>query len=181
MTNINTVSGKQINIEDPRPESIDIEDIAHALSFICRGCGNTRIFFPVARHCVYCAEEAKARGYSNEVILACLLHDASEAYMTDIPKPIKDNLLPQYRVYENNLLDHIYRKFLGRSLTEEEEQQVGAVDHDLLMYDLKYLLNVNTELPEIHVELKYEFEPFEQSRLTYLNLFRETMTALGKN
>lgn len=171
MTTINTVSGKRVDIEAPNPDTIDIHDIAHALSFICRGCGNTRIFFPVARHCVYCAEEAAARGYSDTVVLACLLHDASEAYMMDLPKPIKDNLLPQYRVYENAMLDCIYRKFLGRTLTEEEAELVALVDHDLLMYDLKYLLNVDTELPELHITLKYEFEPFEVSRDAYLHLF----------
>lgn len=173
MTYINTVSGKQVDIEDPRPESIDIEDIAHALSFICRGCGNTRIFFPVARHCVWCAKEASAQGLSNTVVLACLLHDASEAYMMDLPKPIKDNLLPQYRSYENNLLDRIYQKFIGRSLTEEEEALVAGIDHDLLMYDLKFLLNVDNPLPELHIETNYEFEPFEVSRANYLAIFRE--------
>ena len=146
MTNISTSSGRQVDIENPRPETIVIEDIAHALSFICRGCGNTKIFFPVARHCVYCAQEARARGYSDAVVLACLLHDASEAYMMDLPKPIKDNLLPQYRVYENAMLDCIYRKFLGRTLTDEETAQVEAVDRTLLMYDLKYLLNHMVEM-----------------------------------
>ena len=178
MTLINTHSGKRVNIEAPDGATIDIKDIAHALSFICRGSGNTNIFFPVARHCYYCAMEAKARGFSDAVVLACLLHDASEAYMMDIPKPIKDNLLPQYRVYENALLDCIYRKFLGRSLTEEESRQVDEMDHTLLMYDLRYLLNVDTELPPLHIELKYEFEPFEQSRENYLTLFRETIAAL---
>ena len=177
MTNINTVSGKQVNIEDPRPETIDIADIAHALSFICRGCGNTKIFFPVARHCVWCAREARERGASAAVVLACLLHDASEAYMMDLPKPIKDNLLPQYRTYENNLLDRIYQKFLGRSLTAEEEAQVAQIDHDLLMYDLRFLLSVDTELPELHITTNYEFEPFEQSRDNYLTMFREAMDA----
>ncbi len=178
MTLINTHSGKRVDIENPDPETIDIEDIAHALSFICRGSGNTNIFFPVARHCFYCAEEAKARGFSDTVVLACLLHDASEAYMMDIPKPIKDNLLPQYRVYENALLDCVYRKFIGRSLTEDESRQVDEMDHTLLMYDLKYLLNVDTELPPLHIELKYEFEPFELSRENYLSLFRSTAAAL---
>lgn len=172
MTVINTYSGKQVDIEDPKAETIEIEDIAHALSFICRGCGNTKIFFPVARHCVYCAKEAKARGASDVVVLACLLHDASEAYMTDIPKPIKDNLLPQYRVYENRLLDCIYKKFLGRTLTQEEKQQVDEVDHALLMYDLKFLLGMDVELPELHIDLKYEFELFERSEQEYLTVFR---------
>lgn len=178
MTLINTHSGKRVDIEQPDPNTIDIEDISHALSFICRGSGNTNIFFPVARHCYYCAMEAKARGLSSAVVLACLLHDASEAYMMDLPKPIKDNLLPQYRVYENAMLDCIYRKFLGRSLTAEEARLVDEVDHTLLMYDLKYLLNVDVELPELHIELKYEFEPFEKSRANYLSLFRETVASL---
>ncbi len=173
MTNISTSSGRQVDIENPRPETIVIEDIAHALSFICRGCGNTKIFFPVARHCVYCAQEARARGYSDAVVLACLLHDASEAYMMDLPKPIKDNLLPQYRVYENAMLDCIYRKFLGRTLTDEESAQVDAVDRALLMYDLKYLLNLDVELSQLHIEPKYEFEPFEVSRESFLRLFWE--------
>lgn len=172
MTAINTYSGKQVDIEDPKAESIDIEDIAHALSFICRGCGNTNIFFPVARHCVYCAKEAKARGASDIVVLACLLHDASEAYMMDIPKPIKDNLLPQYRVYEDRLLDCIYQKFLDRALTQDEKQQVDEIDHTLLMYDLKFLLGMDVELPELHIDLSYEFESFERSEQEYLTMFR---------
>ena len=176
MTLIHTHSGKQVDVENPSVDSIDINDIAHALSFICRGSGNTNFFFPVARHCVYCALEARARGMSDRVVLACLLHDASEAYMMDIPKPIKDNLIPQYRVYENHLLACIYNKYLGSPLTEEESRQVDEIDHDLLMYDLKYLLNIDVqELPEVHIELKYEFESFEESRTAYLTLFAEMM------
>lgn len=176
---INTFSGKQIDIENPDPDSILIEDIAHALSFICRGCGQVKTFFPVARHCVYCALEAQARGFSREVVLACLLHDASEAYMMDLPKPIKDELLPQYREYENRLLDCIYHKFLGRSLTSEEAEQVDLIDHVLLAYDLKYLLNVDTELPQKHIDIDYSFEPLEASREKYLQLFREYGSAHG--
>ena len=52
MAIINTHSRRQVNVADPRPETIDIEDIAHALTFLCRGGGHTEFFFPVARHCV---------------------------------------------------------------------------------------------------------------------------------
>ncbi|MBQ3080325.1 MAG: hypothetical protein IJC48_10070 [Clostridia bacterium] len=174
MTIINTYSGKQLDVENPSAGSIDINDIAHALSFICRGSGNTNFFFSVARHCVYCAREAWARGMSVRVVLACLLHDASEAYMMDIPKPIKENLLPQYNIYEDQLLACIYEKYLGSPLTEEEARQVDEVDHALLMYDLKYLLNMDiAELPPVHIDLKYEFEPFEESRSAYLSMFKE--------
>lgn len=175
MTLLNTHSGKQVDIENPTPETIDIQDIAHALSFLCRGGGSTNIFFPVARHCCYCAMEAQARGLSDDVILACLLHDASEAYMVDLPKPLKDNLFPQYRVYENNLLDCIYHKYLGRSLTKEETDLVEEIDHTLLYYDLKYLLNMDVELPAIHIDLNYTFEYFERSKEHYLRIFQSLM------
>lgn len=175
MTLLTTRSGKQVDIENPTPETIDIQDIAHALSFLCRGGGSTNIFFPVARHCYYCAMEAQARCLTDDVILACLLHDASEAYMVDLPKPLKDNLFPQYRVYENNLLDCIYQKYLGHTLTKEEAEQVDEIDHTLLNYDLKYLLNMDVPLPEIHIQLEYNFEPFEISRENYLNMFDQLM------
>ena len=173
MTIINTHSGRQVNIRNPQPETIDIGDIAHALTFLCRGGGHTNFFFPVARHCVYCAREARARGFSKEVVLACLLHDASEAYMVDLPKPIKDGLFPEYRTYENRLLSCIYRKFIGRDLTPDEMAKVEEIDHTLLMYDLKYLLNMDVELPLIHIELEYESEPFGHSKAAYIETFEE--------
>lgn len=172
MTIITTHSGQQVDIESPQADTLRIEDIAHALSFLCRGSGQANFFFSVARHCVYCAEEAQARGFSREVVLACLLHDASEAYMTDVPKPIKDNLIPQYRQYEDALLDRIYEKFIGRPLTSDELSQVALIDCVLLQYDLKYLLNMEVELPPIHIDLKYEYIPFEEARDAYLAAFR---------
>ena len=93
--------------------------------------------------------------------------------MVDLPKPIKDNLFPEYRVYEGRVLDCVYEKFIGRKLTSEELALVDEIDYDLLMYDLKYLLNMDVELPKIHIELKYEFEPFEQSKEAYLKMFEE--------
>ena len=60
------------------PEAISIRDIAHALSLICRGNGHVRNFWSVGQHCLDCAHEAQARKLSPRMILACLLHDASE-------------------------------------------------------------------------------------------------------
>ena len=171
MSVIKTYSGKMFDVANPDPELIDINDIAHALSFLCRGGGHCNVFFSVARHCVYCAQEARARGFSDVAVLACLLHDGSEAYMVDLPTPIKDGLFPEYRTYENRLLDCIYEKFIGRRLSEAELKLVDEIDHDLLMYDLKYLLNMDVELPEIHIEINYEFQPFKESEADYLRMF----------
>jgi len=82
---------------------ICIKDIAHALSLICRGNGQVKTFFSVGQHCINCAREALARGYSRRVAFACLLHDASECYLSDVPRPFKKTL-SGYKEQEKNLL-----------------------------------------------------------------------------
>ena len=84
MSYITTVSGIHFYPLNPNPDDIDISDIAHALSLICRANGHFKYFYSVAQHCIACAEEAIERGYSLEVTLGCLLHDASEAYLCDV-------------------------------------------------------------------------------------------------
>ena len=118
---------------------LDIRDIAHALSLICRGNGQVKSFFSVGQHCINAAKEASARGYSNRVILACLLHDAGESYLSDVPRPLKPSM-PEYVRTEEHLLDLIYEKYLGSKLDEEEQKLVKSIDNDLLYYDLKELL-----------------------------------------
>ena len=85
-----------------------IADIAHPLSFLTRANGHFAQFYSVGQHCIQCAKEASARGYNDRLALACLLHDASEAYLSDITRPVKKNL-PGYRDVEklSHLLLHL--------------------------------------------------------------------------
>ena len=106
---IRTYTGKEFYPMEPDPDAICIEDIAHALPMICRGNGHVHSFWSVGEHCICCAKEAEARGFSNRVILACLLHDASECYMSDVPRPFKKEL-GFYQEQEEKLLRIIYRK-----------------------------------------------------------------------
>ena len=172
MSYITTHTGKHFDPVNPEKTLIDIHDIAHALSLICRGNGHVKSFFSVGQHCVNAAKEAALRGYSNRVILACLIHDAGEAYLSDVPRPVKPSM-PEYNQLEDHLLNMIYEKFLGSPLTEEEQQLVKSVDNDLLYYDLKELLNEVMDIPApfLHVPLNYHFVPFEQVEQTYLELF----------
>lgn len=172
MSYITTHTGKHFDPTKPDMSLVDIRDIAHALSLTCRGNGHVKTFFSVGQHCINCAMEAKARGYSNRVILACLIHDASEAYMSDLPRPFK-RTLPEYMAAEDKLLDFIYEKFLGSKLTAEEQAFVKEIDNALLYYDLRELLNeVSQEpAPKLHIELNYDFVPFEQVEQTYLELY----------
>jgi Predicted hydrolases of HD superfamily len=122
-----------------KSEDIDIVDIAHALSLLCRANGHIKHFYSVAQHCINCAGEAKARGLSVEIRLACLLHDASEAFISDITRPVKRNL-PQYTTFEAVLQDLIYERFGLRHLTEEDFLMVGEIDDSLLYYEMLELM-----------------------------------------
>lgn len=102
MSYITTYTGKHFNPAQPNQEKIDIRDIAHALPLICRGNGHVKTFFPWGNIAFTALWRRRARGYSRRVILACLLHDASECYLSDVPRPVKSQL-PQYRAVEERL------------------------------------------------------------------------------
>ena len=172
MTYITTYTGKHFNPIEPDSSLIDIRDIAHALSMICRGNGQVTGFFSVAQHCVNCAREAEARKLSGRVILACLLHDAAEAYLSDVPRPLK-SFMPQYLEVEDRLLGMVYEKFIGEPLSKEEQLQVKQIDDDMLYYDMEVLLREpqEGEPPKLGITLNYDFVPFEQVEHTYLELF----------
>ena len=171
-TYITTYTGKHFEPTNPDPELICIEDIAHALSLICRGNGHIKTFWSVGQHCINCAKEARARGLSDRMSLACLLHDASECYMSDIPRPFKQEL-PAYREYEDRLLDMIYERFLGTRLSEEEQAQLKEIDDAMLWYDLENLLGEIQygEAPDLHIDIDYSVRPFQDVEKEYLELY----------
>ena len=173
-TYITTYTGVHFELMDPQPESVRIEDIAHALSLICRGNGHVKTFWSVGQHCICCAKEAAARNLPDRLVLACLLHDASECYMSDIPRPFKREL-PEYQAREDALLDMIYTKYLGSPLSEVEQRQLKEIDDAMLWHDLTTLLDEKPDgtPPEIHIDIDYTFRPFEEVKEEYLALFRQ--------
>lgn len=121
---MNVFSGHRIDPLHIKEDDIYLEDIAHALSLICRGNGHIKYFYSVAQHSLNCAKEAQSRGYNKHIVLSCLFHDASEAYMSDLITPIKktderisDNRRPASR---NNISSFSYsikewrKKYLER-------------------------------------------------------------------
>jgi len=102
---IETISGIRVNILNPDPDTIIIEDIAHALSHLCRFGGHTPTLYSVAQHSVLCESVAPDKDK-----YAALMHDATEAYLIDLPSPIKQ-LFPEYIAIENNFLQVIAKKF----------------------------------------------------------------------
>ena len=111
-------------------------------------------------------------GLPNRMILACLLHDASECYMSDVPRPFKRNL-PEYREAEDRLLSVLYTKFLGSDLTEEEYWQMKQIDNAMLWYDMHELLNENIgPKPQVHIEISYAWRPFYDVESEYLKIYK---------
>ncbi|MBR5535953.1 MAG: phosphohydrolase [Clostridia bacterium] len=133
-----TNSGKMIDMSSPHADAFCSEDIAHALSQMCRAAGNFRHFYSVAQHSLNCMREAQARGFSQKVCFACLLHDATEAYLCDIPTPLKE-LLGDYKKIEQAFEREIYKKFGLYPLTDEEKHLVKLVDEAMLYYEFKCL------------------------------------------
>lgn len=139
---INTYSKIKFWPLDPKAEEIKSVDIAHALSMLCRANGHFSNFYSVAQHSINCFLEAKNRGLSNRVQLACLIHDASEAYISDITRPVK-KLLNEYLEIESKLQDAIYEAYSLTNLTDGELRLIKEIDDAMLNYEMKMLLGVS--------------------------------------
>jgi len=102
---IQTYSGRAFFPARPDSDHVHINDIAASLSKQCRYAGHCLRFYSVAEHCCHLADVAP-----DEHKLTALMHDASEAYLVDIPRPIKP-LLREYKTIESNLMAVIGSKY----------------------------------------------------------------------
>ena len=172
MSHLLTVSGKIFTPVNPDVNQMDITDIAHALAMLCRANGHFQIFYSVAQHSVNCAKEAKCRGYSSRIQFACLLHDASGAYLSDVTRPVKQ-FLPQYREIENRLQAVVWEKWLGGPLTLEESQQVKKIDDALLYQEFFFFMNESVFDTPREVVSKPDFSEHRISEIKaqFLELF----------
>lgn len=123
---IRTFSGQFVNLTDPDPSTINIIDIAHSLGNLCRFAGHTINFYSVAEHSIQCANLL-----DDQNKLAGLLHDASEAYLMDIPRPLKA-LLPGYKALEDKFMQVIANKF---GFEYPLSQEVVGIDNFMLEYE----------------------------------------------
>lgn len=140
---IETASGRRFEPLNPDPNEIDIEDVAHALSHQCRYSGHTKVHYSVAEHCVRVADLLWSEEHDDAVQLWGLLHDASEAYLVDIPSPLKATpVFAAYRDAEKALMRAVCARF---GLDEKEPPAVRAADLTLLATEVRDLMPARPE------------------------------------
>ena len=92
-------------------------------------------FYSVAQHCLNCSYEAEARGYSRRMQLALLLHDASEAYLSDVTRPVKRGM-PRYREIEAHLSEVLLMPLAFFYFEKEEKKMLREIDDDMMYYEV---------------------------------------------
>lgn len=133
---IRVASGGYINLSDPDPRKIRISDIATGLGNICRFGGQTR-FYSVAEHCIHAASLASRDGCSQRECLAVLLHDAAEAYVGDMVKPLKNMVAGVYHEVEQAFEEAIADRF-GISIRRHVDV-IKKYDRELLIAEKFFL------------------------------------------
>jgi len=141
---IQTFTGLKFHLIDPQPSMIDIVDIAHSLSLQCRYTGHCSVHYSIAEHCVRISEAMEDKmglgGHCRDLVLWGLMHDASEAYLVDLPRPWKHatELGRIYREHEMRIMRVIVRRFgMGPSV---EPEVVKLYDRIMLSTERRDLL-----------------------------------------
>jgi 5'-deoxynucleotidase YfbR-like HD superfamily hydrolase len=144
---LQTVSGRFVNPFDPDPEQLDPRDIARALANVCRFGGHCRPFYSVAQHSVIVSELVEAGGGDVEDVFAALMHDATEAYLGDMPHPIKHRspLGAAFKVAEDALEAVLRERFAIKA----DVPAIKRVDRALLATERRILAGVSWEWPEL--------------------------------
>jgi uncharacterized protein len=137
---IETFTGRTFSPLAPVFADIRIEDIAHALANQSRFSGHTRFRYSVGEHSVRVAELIEELGYDVPTQLWGLLHDASEAYLVDLPTPLKINGLIglEYQKAERRLMRAVCRRF---SLPTREPAVVRLADARMLATEVRDLMH----------------------------------------
>lgn len=152
-----TASGHKFWPLDPKPAEVFIDDIAHALSNICRYSGHCRYFYSVAEHSILVSRQVRKLGGGVFEVRQGLLHDAAEAYLGDMIRPLK-RCLPEYKKAEELVHEAIMVRFdmpvnLYTAVKEADEILLATEAHQLM--PAKSVAEWNLPgLPDLEVTVK---------------------------
>jgi uncharacterized protein len=175
-----TLSGIEFHPFHPTPDEIDIRDIAHGLAHHCRFNGQCSDFYSVAQHSAIMANWAYSHGQPG-VARWCLMHDAAEAYLPDLCRPIKDGMgwsmaeggfsFISFAVIESRILRAIAERF---TLLLPMPELVGALDNRMLATekrDLGFAAAEWPNLPDPFEDRVYALNPLYAERV-FLDCFK---------
>ena len=176
---IDTWSGKRFFPLRPSAQEVDIGDIASSLAHQCRFGGHTREYYSVAQHCVHVAELLLNSG-DPDLALWGLLHDAAEAYLLDLPRPIKRAPgMELYRAAEQEVLQVVAERFC---LEPHLPQAVREADERLFATEIRDLMNPRmreyTPLVQPLFETTVPWPP-AVARVRYLEMFNDLQKRRG--
>jgi len=161
---IRTYMGKWVNVFDPTLDMFCIEDISHALSHQCRFGGHLSSFYSVAQHSIQCAKQAAIWGLDKKEQLTALMHDCSEAYLVDIPRPIKRRM-PEYKIIENKLMFFLSETF---KFNYPLSELIHNIDNLMLQIEWDNIMIKKDDIPVMH---QLEIYSIEYAKQLFLDIF----------
>lgn len=170
---INTFSGRKLDLLNPSPDDINIRDIARGLSYNSHFGGQTPRFFSIAEHCLLVCDLMENEGVTDpKLLMAALLHDASEAYLGDMVKPLKVQL-EKFQEIENRMQQVILEKFnLGNDMLMKKIKPF-----DMAAQEFEYMsFYKGLSLPLKYYSPERSLHEFRKRFFRYLNM-REQLTA----
>lgn len=144
------LSGRRLDLLDPDPADIEIDDIAHGLARVARWNGQTLgpHALSVAQHVLIVEDIAFERNptWPNKWRLAALLHDAAEYVVGDLISPFKNAIGLDYKAFENRLLEAIHQRFaLPNRLPDEISAEIKAADRTAAYFEATVLAGFATD------------------------------------
>jgi hypothetical protein len=165
---MHTYSGKRLHPLGASPEEICIEDIAQGMALTCRFGGQCAKFYSVAQHCYHLSFAVPP-----EYALDALMHDAAEAYLTDVPSPAKDGLA-EYQAVEDRLYAVIAQKF---GLSFPVPEVVHIADKKIVVNEAEVVFNTIPDWVKgrSRLPLHYPINPvsWQTARKLWINRFEE--------
>lgn len=179
MSWIQTYTGKKFSLVNPQPEDVCIEDISHALSIINRFNGHTVVPLSVAQHSIIISQNVQS-----EFALLGLMHDATEAYIGDIARPLKHWLGDKLKAVERNVEQAIFSRF-GLKWTQEAKRDIHRADVESLANEASQLMKngihpdwewPDNTAPIFHQNTLTVFTGPEIAKRAFLKRFNELTT-----
>lgn len=159
---LGTYSGKAIDVLNPHPDDIDIVDIARGLSNLCRFGGQVKRFYSVAEHSILVSKKVPTK-----MALQALMHDAPEAYLVDLPTPIKRNL-PLYYEIEAKLHLVIAAKF---GFDPAMPQEIKTADARMCATETHALQNHTAAVGKVWGDFFVQFPPYPDVTISPLEQY----------